>query len=510
MSQAERKRLLSEYQKQLTLVQKGSVSKRVKTQVVKPVGEVEHMIMHGPESQLQKISSIIQDHKRKKTLHKLFEQDSIKPAATRMMQFLSPSGIHSVLGSAKTPNKMFHQSIAGAMQSLPTLQFRRTDGILQKISLFHSLRTLNLENKRITNHGVGLLADALPHLTELRVLNLSNTDMFSAPQSLRVGAAVSFLRKLEVLTLTGCRFTKEAIVSLSSSFPNLHKLVELYIDQSEINDEFASDLSKGIAHLVRLRVLDLLPNAIGDTGATDIATAISHLHNLEQVNIGNNVGDNGAVQLSKAFEHHPRLQNILLGNNIGDVGISSLASVFPKLPELRLLSIGNRVTDDGAEVLASALRYTQQIHTLELQNNNLTDRGVKHLCSKSFDRLPELEILDLSDNNIGIVSIRHLIRVAPMIPKLANLDVSGNEGVNGINNDCARLIAENMELFPSLRTLNISRTLINGTGVRAIAIALLPRLDRFVRLTLSRRRLSDRAIGGVKWLLTEDKVVFKP
>ncbi|CAM4844127.1 unnamed protein product [Rotaria magnacalcarata] len=120
----------------------------------------------------------------------------------------------------------------------------------------------------------------------------------------------------------------------------------------------------------------------------------------------------------------------------------------------------NQIGETGAQHLARGL-HESTIHKLLLGHNRLGDKGLKHLAGFLASSIT-LEVLDLSDNDIGEIGMR-------LLPSLsykghcAALDLTGNHiGVAGI-----RFLGDS-GISRSLRILALGNNSIGDDGIISI------------------------------------------
>ena len=95
-------------------------------------------------------------------------------------------------------------------------------------------------------------------------------------------------------------------------------------------------------------------------------------------------------------------------NNLQSLGCIEIAKLLPGnqhnqgFCELKRLNLeGNNITDEGVKHLSTALTHTNcTLNSLNLGDNNITDEGVKHLSTALTNTNCTLNSLNLEDNNI--------------------------------------------------------------------------------------------------------------
>ena len=95
-------------------------------------------------------------------------------------------------------------------------------------------------------------------------------------------------------------------------------------------------------------------------------------------------------------------------NNLQSLGCIEIAKLLPGnehnqgFCELKILILwGNNITDEGVKHLCTALTHTNcKLNSLNLRGNNITDEAVKHLSTALTHTNCKLNSLNLRDNNL--------------------------------------------------------------------------------------------------------------
>lgn len=205
------------------------------------------------------------------------------------------------------------------------------------------------------------------------------------------------------------------------------------------------DLSKGIMHAqAQLTVLDLSDNALGPNGMKGLVDLIKSpscfsLQELRLMNCGlgitgakmlaeslthcfkksveagtplellvfaagrNRLENEGAKALSAIFSEIQTLQEITIPQNgIYHVGMKALAEALKMNKNMQVINFNdNTITSKGAESLAEAFYAIENLREINLGDCLLKDLGGQTLSDVLSDSHVDLEVLNLSGNEIG-------------------------------------------------------------------------------------------------------------
>ncbi len=121
-------------------------------------------------------------------------------------------------------------------------------------------------------------------------------------------------------------------------------------------------------------------------------------------------------------------------NQIGDSGIQELAKVLSDTQIYTLNLEGNQIGDTGVQELAKVLPNTQ-VHTLKLGDNDLGDIGMQELAKVLSST--QVHTLNLNGNQIDSSGVQALAKVLPNT-QVHTLNLWGNQ----IGNEIQRLLKE--------------------------------------------------------------------
>jgi len=204
------------------------------------------------------------------------------------------------------------------------------------------------------------------------------------------------------------RFTDQAWRLLGRYIANNTHLEKITLNDCGISNEKMASLFYELTYSTSLRQLDLSVNSFGMDGLRSMVpllndTNLSYLRLSHNNNINTEcfelliqtlhgrplqsrflksliIGSCNITNISALETHNlPYLQTLVLtGNNIGREGfitISNLLQQESNLDALHLLNVG--MGDEEAEILANSLNHNTKLNSLDLQRNNITERGYK-------------------------------------------------------------------------------------------------------------------------------------
>ncbi|XP_034384521.1 nucleotide-binding oligomerization domain-containing protein 1 isoform X1 [Cyclopterus lumpus] len=221
------------------------------------------------------------------------------------------------------------------------------------------------------------------------------------------------------------------------------------------------------------RKVHVLPNflwmlrCIFETGSKDIALMTAKGITAGFIKLGYcNVFSGDCTALNFVLQHRRKLLGLDMdNNNISDYGVKQLRPSFSKMTVVRLCV--NHLSDSSIEVLAEELCKHKVVEVLGLYNNYITDAGAK-LVAQIIEECPKLRVVKIGKNKITSVGGRHL---AGAIQRSASIFDVGMWG-NSIGDDGAGAFADALRHHPRLTNLSLSANGITSKGGQRLAEAL--------------------------------------
>ena len=127
-----------------------------------------------------------------------------------------------------------------------------------------------MSHNNLSNHAIGLLADALKDNSTLTELFMTHNDL-SQPNGIAFIQCFNNKNALKSLALNNCKLNLSLIEALSLSMKNNENLKELYLYSNSIKPNEARFVSDMISNKRKLTTLGLSNNEIGEEGAIYLA-----------------------------------------------------------------------------------------------------------------------------------------------------------------------------------------------------------------------------------------------
>ena len=258
-----------------------------------------------------------------------------------------------------------------------------SESLLSSLSNLPLLVELDLSYNRLERIGAVALTKSLPNLTQLSKLNLHWTKIDDNGLK-ELAGPLENLTQLTVLDFGGNGIGREGfsrgVVALTEALPYLTKLEYIDLSQYTLRNEATQTLSKALPYLKKLEYLDLSSNWIGDEGALALSQSLHHLKNLEYLDLSkNDIKDKGALALSRSLHHLKNLEYLDLSqNHIKDKGALALSRSLHHLKNLEYLDLSkNDIKDEGALALKTSLVNTKKLMYLRLELNRVSAKGVR-------------------------------------------------------------------------------------------------------------------------------------
>ena len=269
---------------------------------------------------------------------------------------------------------------------------------LSIVNKLPKLKILDLSHNQLEGCLSRFLPDPHPGLPNLHILDIDNARLTKQDLHHLLGIAHK-LPKLLILrlshyTLTGCMSS-----FLPDPYPGLPELTELWLPNTSLNKDDLQHLLKIIMinKLPRLRWLDLSLNNLRGCLTSFLPDSHSRLPELEELYVTN------AALTEEDLKH--------------------LLHIIYKLPKLRYLYLSvSTLTGCLSNFLPDPYMGLMSLEVLYLDNTALNKEDMQHLSKiTQCDKLPSLEQLNLSSNNLKKCMSYFLPDPHPGLPQLLKL-----------------------------------------------------------------------------------------
>ncbi|KAI8489427.1 positive regulation of MHC class I biosynthetic process [Branchiostoma belcheri] len=265
-------------------------------------------------------------------------------------------------------------------------------GLAEGLVSCQKLKKVNLSHNKLTDRG-----DFLPPLPNLEEIDLShNTISDEAVPGLAEG-------------LDSCQNLKKVNLSHNNLsdrgdfLPPLPNLEEIDLSHNVISDEAVPGLAQGLDSCQNLKKVDLSYNKLSDRG-----DFLPPLPKLEEIDLShNNISDEAVPGLAKGLAS---CQCLKKGDSL------------PPLPNLEEIDLSYIfISDEAVPNLTEGLGSCQNLKKVNLSYNDLFDRG------DFLPPLPNLEEIDLSHNNISDDAVPGLAKGLSSCENLKTVDLFKND-----------------------------------------------------------------------------------
>ena len=257
---------------------------------------------------------------------------------------------------------------------------------------------------------------------------------------------------------------------MNLDYPNIIKFDLSYIGISSINImKKLCFVFKRYSHT--LRILSLSNNGINDKCAKILFPGLEYNNALEILNLSyNEIGEDGLG--INFFCSNKSLHSLCFHHNLlGPNGIDYLFNYFisNKKMKLKSLDIGyNGITKEGTEYISKYIKNNENLITVNIEGNYLCNGGIKIICESISQKNGKntISFLDLQNNNITNKGCQYISKMLLESPFLNGISLKNNLLYNdGINKILSSINNENSNLV----SLDITDTKIDEKGIKIIA-----------------------------------------
>ncbi|XP_029927351.1 nucleotide-binding oligomerization domain-containing protein 1 isoform X3 [Myripristis murdjan] len=185
---------------------------------------------------------------------------------------------------------------------------------------------------------------------------------------------------------------------------------------------------------------------IFETGSKDVARMTAKGITANFLKLGYcNVYSGDCTAINFVLQHRQKLLGLDMdNNNISDYGVKQLQPSFCKMTVVRLYK--NHITDVGARLVAQIIEECPQLQKVKIGNNKITSVGGKYLAS-AIQKSTSIFDVGMWGNNIGDEGAKAFAEALRNHPSLTNLSLSAN----GITSEGGKSLAEALKENSRLR-----------------------------------------------------------
>lgn len=255
---------------------------------------------------------------------------------------------------------------------------------------------------------------------------------------------------------------------------------ELYVAVcKEMNECPINSFLKGLLD----EVIDLRYYCVSSRGVRPMSLALSLNRFVKVLNLTDNfLSADACYHLGEMLSKNTFLHELnLSGCRIGPAGAKRLFAGLPTNRALRVLNLNrNQLTDKGLEYFAQVIFKGIDVQKIYLSYNNIGAKGAGALA-EAFETYNKFTHVDLSWNNLFTpIGTFNLLSRFGENKVLQELDLSWNT----LSGGRLGIAVRNALGAPNLRYLNLSNNRLNGEAITYV-IAGLPKAKKLVTLDLS-------------------------
>lgn len=319
--------------------------------------------------------------------------------------------------------------------------------------------------------------------------------------------AIPTLRRLDLADIIASRPEEEAkrvLSTIADALDSCKHLVAIDLSDNALGAKGIHAVGGLLAGQTELEELYLCNNGLAADAGELIATALLETKptSLKVLHFHNNLLETaGSVALAPIVENSPSLIDFRFSSlRLGREGAVRICQALePRLGSniMKLNLSDNTFGEEGAEALAKALSQAPKLEELLLRDDMLGDEGIATICKLLVNSAPDLQVLDVSGNEIGVDGAKmlgKLIGAGRLRMVLAEDNEIGNAG--------ASRLAKGISDVAVLEELNVSSCEIGGRGGLALAKAVV-KLETLVRLTVDGNEIPGEVVSEIQECLEE-------
>ncbi len=290
--------------------------------------------------------------------------------------------------------------------------------------------SINLSNLHLQHLHVQAVAETVPKLGHVHVLDLSGNNLRHDGGMVLAAAMIEHMRRLTDLNLSDNNIGPEAGREMAKAFFFMHALRKLNLSKNSLDDTVVEALSHSLIGIKSKSLdLDLSFNNLTCEGMNHLGRYFNTPNCcLETINLEwNQIGWSGCIVLADALTKNNRVSSLNLNfNKIGDIGACALIETLGRNVCLRHLSLNNNaIKAEAGHLFSRALPFCKALHSIDLSNNPLTIMTVNEIM-RNLNGIgtPILNSINLNNTFHTASSTENIIMVPDLRAKKFSLNLA--------------------------------------------------------------------------------------
>ncbi|XP_069829923.1 leucine-rich repeat-containing protein 31 [Dendropsophus ebraccatus] len=327
---------------------------------------------------------------------------------------------------------------------------------------------MNLSWNELVGGSMVLLAPHLCHVTRLRILSLSNCGL-TADDAGALGEALQHIPNLQVLDLSWNSDLGGALSRLTQHFSSSCELKSLSLTECSLKAEDGESLAQVLSKMSKIEFLELSANKELGTAMKTITEELKHCSSLCVLKLrSTGLRQDSITFLSSAFQYWPYLRKLDLScNKATGGGFCEAAAQLTAFKQLELLDIHQcSLSSEDVTALTQVIPLLSNLQSLDLSSNKSIGLSSEHLFSR-LRFLPKLKSVNISNCTLKKESFAGLAEASHYLMDLEMLDLSWNKCVGGN----LKLLSETLKSATGLQSLLLSSCNLVTQDLAVIASA---------------------------------------
>ena len=197
----------------------------------------------------------------------------------------------------------------------------------------------------------------------------------------------------------------------------------------------------------KLHTLNLCSASVNKDHIQLLSEFLPQASNLQVLDLSDNTVGMAVQSLTQQLQHCTQLTTLNLHNASLEVDhIKILSELFPEVSNLQVLDLSDNTMGIAIGHLTQQLQHCTKLTTLNLHNTRLKEDHIK-ILSEVFPKVSNLQVMDLSDNTVRM-AIEPLTQQLQHCTKLATLNLHDTS----LKEDHIKILSE---LFPKVSNLQV-------------------------------------------------------